>query len=419
MNRRLLLLYFALALVVLIRLALYHPTPLVDGQHIDTNVRLLSSPTVSGARGQLIVKIHDQRVSLSVSRFNEYQYGDLLRVVGSLKARVLDDGRTVYSIYFPKITVVENDSGLPFHIAGFIRERLEDGFGRYLSSDQAGLLMGIVFGISGALDYDLKSQFQIAGVTHVIAASGMNVTLLAAFLLPIFLQLAKRRDALLLTLISLGLYAIISGLSASIVRAAIMGGIGLIGLMVGRQKTAFISFFLTGCIMILITPSVIADIGFQLSFMSTAGMLLIMPILPTAPSMPIVKLVKEDLAATLSAQIASMPLLLYYFHSLGLLSVVVNILVLWTIPPLMIIGSIAGVVAIVSAPLAGVVALLALPMLSYFMAVIHLFASISPVLQVESLPIALVMGYYLMLAAILVGLSKRKKKPGVGQGSHP
>jgi len=408
MSPRLLLLYFVLALAVIIRLLLYHPTPLLDGQLIDTTVRLLNSPTVNGARGQLVVKIQDQRVSLSVSRFSEYQYGDLLHVVGSLKARVLDDGRTVYSIYFPKITVVENDSGLPFHFAGFIRERLEDGFGRYLSSDQAGLLMGIVFGISGMLDYDLRSQFQIAGVTHVIAASGMNVTLLAAFLLPIFLRLTKRRDALLLTLICLGFYAIISGLSASIVRAALMGGIGLIGLMVGRQKTAFISFFLTGCIMIFITPSVIADIGFQLSFMSTAGMLLIMPILPTLPSMPVVRLVKEDLAATLAAQIASMPLLLYYFHSLGLLSVIVNVLVLWTIPPLMIIGSIAGVVAILSAPLAGVVALLALPLLSYFMAVIHLFASISPVLQVESVPVSLVLGYYFIVAAVLVTLKKRR-----------
>ena len=419
MNRRLLLLYFALALVVLARLALYHPIPLVDGQHIDTTVRLLSSPTASGSRGQLVVKIHDQRVSLSVSRFNVYQYGDLLHVVGNLRSRVLDDGRTVYSIYFPQITVVENDSGLPFHIAGFIRERLEDGFGQYLSSDQAGLLMGIVFGISSTLDYDLKSQFQIAGVTHVIAASGMNVTLLAAFLLPIFLRLAKRRDALLLTLICLGFYAIISGLSASIVRAAIMGGIGLIGLMVGRQKTAFISFFLTGCIMILITPSVIADIGFQLSFMSTAGMLVVMPILPNMPSMPVLKLVKEDLAATLSAQIASMPLLLYYFHSLGLLSVVVNVLVLWTIPILMIIGSVAALVSFASPAIGGLVALIALPFLSYFMGIIELFAHISPVFQVEKLPLSFVIGYYLLLVALVITLMKKKNKSGVGQGSHP
>lgn len=413
MNLRLLLLYLGIALVVLVRLFLFHPVNLPDGAHIDTTVRLLSSPVTSGSTQKLAVYIQDQRVSLIVSRFSEYRYGDLLHISGSLKRKVLDDERVVSSIYFPTITVVTSDSGLPFHLAGFVRERVEEAFGRYLSSDQAGLLMGIVFGISTGMDKDLKVQFQIAGVTHVIAASGMNVTLLAGFLLPLFLRLVKRRDALLLTIISLGFYAIISGLSPSIVRAAIMGGIALVGIMVGRQKTAFISFFLTGCIMILITPSVIADIGFQLSFMSTAGMLVLMPLLPRLPKLPIVGLVKDDLAATISAQIASMPLLLFYFHSLGLFSILVNVLVLWTIPILMIIGSVAALVSLVSATLGGIAALLALPFLSYFMLIINLFASISPVFQVESLPISLVLGYYLLLMALIVALIKKKNKPKV------
>lgn len=413
MNPRLGLLYVGIILLVVFRIFSFQPPELRDGAKIDSRVRLLSSPVVRGNTKQLVIFLKDQRVTLIVSRFSEYSYGDLLHISGTLKRKVLDDQRIVYSIYFPMITIIKDDPGAPFHVAGFIRERVEEAFSYYLSADHAGLLMGIVFGISGGLDREQKSQFQIAGVTHVIAASGMNVTLLAGFLLPLFLRITNRRDALLLTIISLGLYAIISGLSASILRAALMGSIGLFGLMVGRQKTAVVSFFITGCIMILITPSVIVDIGFQLSFIATAGMLLIMPLLSRLPKLPVMGLVKEDLAATLSAQIATMPLLLFYFHSLGLLSVIVNVLVLWTIPPLMIIGSFAAILSLINLSLGGLIALIALPFLSYFMLIVDIFASISPIFQVESLPLSIVLGYYLLLVALLAHLIKRKNQPGL------
>lgn len=407
MSFRLLLLYVSIGFLVLLRVYLFHPGELYDGDYINTSLRLLSTPVVGANTQQLSVLISGERVVLTVPRLGEYYYGDLVQVSGTLEKKVLDSERVVYSMYFPKIAPARDDMGLPFKIAGFIRARVEEGFGRYLSADQAGLLMGIVFGISGGLDSDLKKQFQIAGVTHVIAASGMNVTLLAGFMLPIFLRITRRRDGLLLTILCLGFYAIISGLSASILRATIMGSIGLFGLMIGRQKTAVISFFMTGCIMVIIAPSIIYDIGFQLSFLATAGMLILMPLFAMLPRLPIVGLVREDLSATLSAQVATTPLLLYYFHSLGLLSVFVNILVLWTIPPLMIIGSVAALFSLVSMSLGGFVAFFALPFLSYFILIADVFSSVSPVFRLERVPVSLVIGYYLLFGAVLVSLRRR------------
>lgn len=404
------LFYGGICLLVLLRVILTpSPPDLPDGAHVHARVRLTTTPKIVSNRQQLDVMIKGQPVTLLTSQFVDYSYGDLLVIDGSLKRKVLDNGKSVYSIYFPQITKASSDLALPYLAAGFVRTRVENSFSSYLNSDQASLLEGIVFGINTSVDPKLKQAFQVTGVTHVIAASGMNVTLLAGFLLPVLLRLFRRRTSLLVLIGLLAFYTLLSGMSASIIRATLMASIGFIGLLLGRQRTAFISFFLTGCIMILITPTILLDIGFQLSFAATAGMLVIRPLLPSLASIPLLKLVEEDLTATIAAQITTLPILIYYFHSLGLLSLIVNTLVLWTVAPLMIIGSLAALGGLVSVTLGGVIALMCLPLLSYFLEVIRLFASFTPVVTITDLPLTIVAGYYLVVVAFYRFFSRRRR----------
>jgi len=337
----------------------------------------------------------------------------LLEVSGSIKRKVLDDKRVVYSIYFPDIKIIQNDPLFFYKAAGFVRERVVRAFDHFLPPDEASLLLGVVFGINSAISKDLKLDFQGTGVTHVVAASGMNVTLLAGFLLPIFLKFCKRQQALILTIFCLAFYTIISGLSASIVRATLMASIGYVGLIMGRQRTALISFFMTGMIMILLSPFVIFDIGFQLSFAATVGMLLLRPLFPSLSKVPILSLIEEDLTATVAAQITTLPILLFYFHSLGMLSILVNTLVLWTIPPLMVVGSIASVFALISVEVGGIVAFVCLPFLSYFILTIKFFASFVPILTISELPLSLILGYYLIVSGLAFQIMKSKNRTAI------
>ncbi|CAN5196788.1 hypothetical protein BH09PAT1_BH09PAT1_5670 [soil metagenome] len=409
MNLRLLLLYGSICLLVLLRVVLTPgPNPLPDGAHIKARVRLTTTPQIVFGKQQLSVTVRGQKITLIVPQYSGYTYGDLIEIDGSLKAKVLDSGKTVYSIYYPKIHLVQNDTALPYRWAGFVRQKVEESYSRFLPADQAGLLMGIVFGINGGVDKDLKTAFQVTGVTHVIAASGMNVTLLAAFLLPILMKFLKRQHSLIVLILVLAFYTVISGMSASIVRATLMASIGFIGLLVGRQRTGFISFFLTGCIMLLITPTIWSDIGFELSFAATAGMLLIRPILPSFSQIPFVSIIEEDFSATIAAQITTLPILIYYFHTLGLLAILVNALVLWTIAPMMVIGSVAAVIGLVSTALGGLISFVCLPLLLYFLFIIRVFASFTPTITLTDLPLILVIGYYLLLSGIILYLVKRK-----------
>ena len=409
MNRRLLLLYGSILMIVLLRVLLTPPpADLPDGASVTARMRLTTTPQLVFGKEQLTVTIRGQKVILIVPQYSGYNYGDLLMVNGTLKRTVLSGERIVYSIYYPKIQLVVNDTALPYKLAGFVRGKVEETFATYLSSDQAGLLTGIVFGISQNVDRELKTAFQVTGVTHVIAASGMNVTLLASFVLPLLTKFLKRQQSLIVLIGILVFYTVLSGMSASIVRATLMASIGFIGLLLGRQRTAFISFFLTGCIMICITPTVLSDIGFQLSFAATAGMLVVRPLLPSFSKIPLVSLVEEDISATIAAQITTLPILLFYFHTLGLLAILVNTLVLWTIAPMMMIGSVAAVIGLVSTQLGGLIAFLCLPFLLYFLSIIHLFATFTPVLTITDLPVFLVLGYYLVVFAVVLFLLKRR-----------
>lgn len=409
MNRHLLLLYGSICLLVLLKIVLTpQPPSLPDGAKITATVRIISSPQIAYGRQELPVVIRGQMVTLIVSQFTEYRYGDLLRISGILQKKVLDNERIVYSMSFPVVEKEQGDYGVFFHAAGFVRERVIEAFNHYLPPDEAGLLLGIVLGISSNMSKDIKLAFQSTGVTHVVAASGMNVTLLAGFLLPIFLRFFRRQHALLITILCLFFYALISGLSASIVRATLMASISFVGLMVGRQRTAFISFFLTGSGMILLSPSIISDIGFQLSFAATAGMLIVSPLLPSFSRLPLLRLVEDDLRTTIAAQITTLPLILMYFHTLGIFSILVNTLVLWTIAPLMVVGSLASLLALVSTQLGGIIAFLCLPLLSYFIGTIRLFASLSATLTITDLPVIVVIGYYLIVSGVIGSVKSRK-----------
>ncbi|MBI5044683.1 MAG: ComEC/Rec2 family competence protein [Candidatus Levybacteria bacterium] len=410
--------YFLTAIVVVARIAQSaFVQPFSDGKELSFTTRILSSAVISGKTERFSVMAEGRKLSLTLPRFSGYGYGDLISVSGKVNTSVLDDKRVVSSMYFPIIKKISNDTGVIFWVAGWIRSRVDVVFSHALPHDQAKLLMGIVFGINPGFDKSDQDAFVKTGVMHVIAASGMNVTLLAGFLMPLFGRVMRRQFALAFTILAIGGYAVLSGLSASIVRAAIMSSVGFVGMMLGRQKTAFVAMYLTGCIMILITPSVIFDIGFQLSFAATLGILLLKPLFPEPKRLK--GILFDDFTTTFSAQITTMPILLYYFHTLGVLSLLVNVLVLWIVPPVMIIGSMAAIIGLVSSWLGILIAVLAMPFLLYFFTIIRFFGSLSPVVTISTLPLSLVIGYYFLiffLTLLMLRLKAYPKKNSVAMG---
>jgi competence protein ComEC len=292
----------------------------------------------------------------------------------------------------------------------FVRGKVEESSLTTLPSRDAGLLLGIILGVRDKIDTEYYQMLRNTGVLHVIAASGQNVSIAAALLFAICERLVKRKVALLFTSLGVLVYAVLTGFDPPIVRASVMAILAFAALFSGRQISSIYILLLTGWGMLFYQPEELADVSFQLSFLSTFGILTVKPLLDRVLIPRFLILLKEDIATTLSAQIATFPVMLASFGAYSLLSFPINIMVLWTVPVIMIFGGIGGLVSVFFVPLAKPFILLCEPFLAYFTGVVRFFSGLNLQISVENMPFLALGGYYLILFAIVIRFRNLKLK---------
>ncbi len=310
----------------------------------------------------------------------------------------------IFYFYQPRETVIRKNPVTETTVFTGIKSHIKSVYSRSLSAQDAGLLMGIVFGEKDLSKSETK-KYQVTGVLHVVAASGMNVSMLTSFLLVFLLLFLRRQQALIATFAAILFYTALADFQPSIVRAAIMGGFALGAGIMGRQNTSVVALFFAAFAMVFWDPTVITSVSFILSFAATLGIIILDPLFKFGVFK---KEFFEDFRTTLAAQIATTPILLFFFGTYSPISVLVNFLVLWTVPPLMILGGVAAILSfipILSAPFV----LLSLPLLSYFRAIIDLFAAHSIPLKLDSTPWTIIVGYYLVLLAVVIWINQNRR----------
>lgn len=339
-------------------------------------------------------------ILVSVPLFPKYYYGDKIQISGKITSLKTGKG-SMLTIKSPTVKSIKERS--PFiAVSKFVRGRIESVVLTTIPMKEGGLLLGIILGVRDKIDNDFYQQLKNSGVLHVIAASGQNVSIVASLLLSLLQKVVKRRLALLFTGLAVIFYAFIAGFDPSIVRAAIMALITFGALLFGRQSKGLYALFATGWIMVFQNPQMVENVSFQLSFLSTFGILTIKPLLDRISMLRILSFLKDDLTTTLSAQIATFPLILTVFGSYSLVSLPVNILLLWTVPILMIFGGI-GALASLALPLLSIpFVLISYPFLLYFTSIISVSSEFKAGFAVQSLPITVAIGYYLILIAVVV-----------------
>lgn len=376
-----------------------------DKQQVRFEVLLLTNPQVSGNYQRITTRLSTgERIFITTSRFPQYSYGQKIIISGSFNKRLINGKYTIATMFFPKIESVKDasiESGLA--VTSFVRQHTSSLFNRVLPQTSSSLLLGIVFGIQENIPEKLKKDLQVSGVYHVVAASGMNVTMVGGFLSALFATLFKRQIALLLTIFGLLFYCLLTGFDPPIARASIMGIAAFCAQILGRQTLASYSLFLAGYTMLFVTPPLLFDVGFQLSFASTLGLLYIRPLFLQKEAF-----IKSDVATTISAQIAGLPILLATFGTYSLWSIGLNALVLFTIPMLMILGGLGAISGLVFGPLGSIFLLFSLPLLLYFEKVVSISQKLGGSVAISNLPWQITFGYYLVLFAFLLLLNKRR-----------
>lgn len=254
---------------------------------------------------------------------------------------------------------------------GEIRDRAGRALGSGMPPREAELARGFVLGEDDRVDAATVEDFRRAGLSHLLAVSGQNVALLALLAMPLLAALGMPlRTRLIWILAAIAVYVPLAGGGPSIVRAGVMGALGLLATLAGRRSSRLHALVVAAVVTIAVDPRIAADVGWQLSFAAVLGILALAAPLRNAIASRIGARgwrgsLTEGAAVTIAATLATAPLIAYRFEALSTTTLVANLLALPAVAPAMWLGMLVSIWAQVPGFPAAVPNALAAPLLAY------------------------------------------------------
>jgi len=331
-----------------------------NGQKLDFSGRVCEEADVDYKSRRLTI-CAGSRVLVTTNLYPEYDYGDFLKINGLVQKpeefKGFDYERylaryDIYSVmYYPKITFLDNklSGNLSYGQKVYkgllkIKQGIKLTIDKSLPEPEAGLANALLLGYRRTINREDAHLFARVGLSHLIAISGSHITIMSAMVLnaALFIGLSRPR-ALKIVFIFLIIYPLITGLSASAVRSAIMGGLLFLAFYYGRLSTIIRALVFSASIMLIANPRLLRDdIGFQLSFAAVLGIIYIYPFFSkltpvikkkfSGLSGKILSAFWEIFSLTLACQLAVLPIMLSNFKQFSLVSFVANPAVIWIFP---------------------------------------------------------------------------------------
>jgi competence protein ComEC len=373
---------------------------------------------------------------IRVPRYPAYHYGDVLEVTGELETpsqsedfdyKTYLERQGIYSvIYYPKVEVLGQGEGIkPLQWVYSLRERLSASLARALPEPQGSLAQAILLGLRGNIPDSLHKAFSETGTAHLLAISGLHISIIIAILLSLCILLFGRQRSIYiwLTLALIWLYALLAGMHPPIIRATIMGSLFLIAEYLGRQRSAIIALAFAAAVMVGIQPYILWSVSFQLTFLAMAGLVLLYPyfqawgrkgvarlfknrekIVPTA------SMITDVFAASLAAIVAVWPLIAYNFGIVSLVALPTTFFTLPALPFIIVTAALVAFVGLFALLVAQILGWLAWLFLSYLVFLVQGFDALPHAsLEVTTVSAWHVWGYYAILAGVIALLNRRNK----------
>lgn len=413
-----------------------------DRGTIDVRGIIARDPEISDRSTRLYFSVSETRTDgewqsvegnalLIVPRVSTYKYGDRLQVTGEMETPPqLNDfdyrgylaHQGIYStILYPDIEIEARGLGFkPLSLIYELRASLAQTLARALPEPQASLAQGIILGIRENIPPSVKNDFARTGTAHLLAISGLHLGIVAGIMLSLGIWLFGRRYYLYvwLAIATIWLYALLTGMHPPVIRGAIMGTLFLTAELLGRQRSAITALTFAAAIMVGISPYILEDAAFQLSFLAMAGLVFLFPSFRSLGRRAISKFIGEEgaiataatfagdsLSVTMAAIIAVWPVVAYYFGIISFAGPLATFLLLPALPAVILVGAASGVIGLIFLPVGQAVGWLAWLFLSYMLVIASWLAS-SPLAFIEVDPIApawLWLYYAGLTTAIILG----------------
>ncbi len=311
-------------------------------------------------------------------------------------------------ISFAKITITAHHPTL----VAQIRQRFTAGMQTALPEPLAPFAMGLLVGQRATLPAEVKQDLLMVGLTHIIAVSGYNLTII----LHASRRLLGRRSKRLSTFLSLGLIAIfllLAGASASIVRAAIVSMLSIFTSYYGRSFKSLTLIAMAAAITAWANPVYLwSDLSWYLSFLAFFGVMVLAPLVQARwPHRWHGTLIGGVALESICAELMSLPFVLYIFGQMSRVGLLANVLVVTLIPLAMLLSVIAGLAGMLAPAVAGWLAWPATILLNYMLDVAHILAGL-PRVFVEGIGLSLAQMLALYSCTVfIVAALWHKKQP--------
>lgn len=313
---------------------------------------------------KLTIKLENlnEKVLITKWHYPEYEYGDKLKITGFLEQPQIFEGFNYKDylakdgifalIYQPTIELIEKNQAnslKSFLISA--KNKLKESLNKAMPFPQAPFLEALLFGDEGNISQNWKEKLNLTGTRHIAAVSGMNITILTFLISNFLLRLGFwRSQSFYFSIILIFFYILMIGAPSSAIRAGIMATLFLVAQHFGRVSTGSrVVVFAATCMLAFNPLLLISDVGFQLSFLAIMGLIYLQPIFSAFfKKIPDFFQLRYNLSGTLAAQIFTLPLLIYNFGQISIVSPLTNILILPFLPLVTILGFIFSTIGIIS-----------------------------------------------------------------------
>lgn len=374
---------------------------------------------------QLTIKAEDSgaKILIRTNRYGIFRYGDAVEIKGILKKPEIFSDSTFdwpaylakddiyFEMFYPDVKILSTGGGFWLkRQMFFLKEKFIGNLSSLVPEPNASYLAGLVVGGKKAMPKNLQDEFRRAGIIHVVVLSGYNVTIVADMImkilsgLPFFFGLG-------FGILGILLFAVMTGASATVIRASIMAGFVLLARATGRIYHISIALLAAGFLMILANPKILRfDVSFQLSFLATLALICLSPILEKKLNFIPKKFhIREIMAATISTQIFVLPLLLYSTGLFSAVGLVVNLLVLVFIPATMLFGFLSAGLGFLSLALGTPFGWIAYAFSAYELWVVDIFSKLPFASFNISISFWLMLFIYAAYAIVLYSLNNDRR----------
>lgn len=375
----------------------------------------VSEDTEVGKRDELVLRLQNIRVAnhrlpgtvwVSAASKADIKRGDSVQVNGKLAKGF---GSFAASMY--RAELAEWQRPYPGDVARQARDGFADQVRRVVAEPQASLGIGYLVGQRRGLPTELEDALRLAGLTHIVVASGYNLTILVRLARRIFAKVSKYMAAFASGLL-IASFVAVTGASPSMSRAGLVAGLSLLAWYYGRKIHPLVLLPLAAAITLLVNPAFgRGDLGWQLSFAAFAGVMVLAPLAQRyffGDKPP--GTIRQILGETIAAQACTLPILIAAFGAFSNVAIVANLLVLPLVPLAMLGTFMAGIAAmLLPMPLAQAAALPVQWLLSYMTTVAEFLAKLPWVQTTVTVNWLFVAAAYVAVVAMCVYMWRKTR----------